>query len=535
MGRPVDTNTIQWNFALEDAATPGAIPSDGWRALEPNDDGLQFGADITRTPRSPISNKLQRRKGTVTDLDSTTAFSADLTVDGLWDWIEAAIFAKSLNADVRDIPVTSVVGGSTDEFTIAAIGDAAAKIEVGTLLWADSFSDDGNNGLHEVSADLGVADTEIGIDDNLQNDADGVVSLAGARLPGKAGASWAFSSGRATLTYSAHGVTEARGLYLGQMVHFGSVAETGVGVQNGLSANTTVAGVMGFARLVERTADTLVFDRVGEDLQLSATLMLTVTAQRTDILFGDFIKNVPADDDLYEQRSHTVEQVSPGLGDGSGILPDDEYVGYEYAVGQVVGTLVLNFPLTDKATMDVSFVGQDTQTPVTDQKGGTGTPAKRADVDTSAPRRTEAMNTSSDFARLSIDGVDDDGLTSDFTGLTITINPQTTPEKVLGKLGARFISRGNLQVDTEGQVIFSDPRVIRAIRDNETLRFGVIFGNNDGVFSIEVPSQTIGGGGREYPANQKVLVSTTGESFEDEDFETSIHVSFFPVPIPTED
>ena len=286
------------------------------------------------------------------------------------------------------------------------------------------------------------------------------MSLAGARFAGKAGAGWVWdaAAGRGTLTWAGHGLTGARGLTAGQMVHIGSLPSAGGAIQNGFNA-----AVYGFARLAERTANTLVFDRVSEDLQ--ADVVLTTATEDFDILFGDFVTNVPVNHDRYAQIGHTIEQVSPNLfGAGSD--------GYEYALGNVIGTLVLNFPLTDKATFDATFVGTDTGKPVSARQTGA---AAAAD-----PALTEAFNTSSDIARLEILGSDDAGLTTDFKSLTITINPQSAGDKVLGKLGPRFINRGDLQIDTAAQVIFTDPDILGAIRDNETTGFYSIIGNGDG-------------------------------------------------------
>ena len=517
----VDTNAVALNYARE--AVAGVKAGAGWRGMEPNEIS-QFGAAITTTPREPISDKLQRRKGTPTDLDSSVAFSADITVDGLWDWLEAAIFALSINADVRDMPVTAVDAGD-DAYTVAALNaDQAAKLVESTLLWAHGFDVDANNGLKLLDDATAAAATEIGVTDGLADDGAGFVSLAGYRVAGAK--TWAYTAATRTATLSVNGLGNILDDILkpGQTVHFGSVVSAGADAQNGLhtgGANTEER--FGFARVRSIAANVITFDRVDEALQF--TQAMADNANAADIIAGDFIRNVPRSDADYVQQAHTLEQVSPDLFPPAGAgMP--LRAGYEYATGQVIGSLVLNFPLTDKATMTVNLIGEDVEKPNTARQAGAA-----AAVD---PVRAEAFNTSADFARLRVTEVDDTGITTDFKSVTITINPQTSPEKILGKLGAGFINRGNMLVDVASQVIFSDAAVLAAIRDNETVRFDVIIGNNEGVFVFEVPSQTLGGGNREYPANQAVLVNTTGQSFEDADFETSIHVSYMPVPIPTE-
>ena len=181
----VDSNTATLAFARE--TVPGVKAATGYRTLEPNEIGT-FGSTITKTPRAPISDKLQRRKGTPTDLDSTTAFTADLTVDGLLDWLEASMFARSANWDVRDLPVAAVVAnGFTvgDQFTGAAGTEGAArraKIRMGGLIWADGFGP-AYDGLHLVTAHSAGGNMEITVAGLAASAATGYVSLAGVRLP----------------------------------------------------------------------------------------------------------------------------------------------------------------------------------------------------------------------------------------------------------------------------------------------------------------------------------------------------------------
>ena len=515
----VDTNAIALSYARE--ITAGLKATTGWKRLEPNEI-TQFGAAITTTPREPISDKLQRRKGTPTDLDASVAFGADITVDGLWDWLEAAIFAHSTNSDVRDLPVESV-DTTADEYKLLTPLVAAniPKLQADMLIWAYGFADDDNNGLHVLDVDT-AAGTQVAVAENLQARTGGTavkpagyITLAGYRVPAATEKTWVGAGSHASLALLGNIETDdlAKIFTLGQTVHFGSVLSTGGALTNGLHNGANE--VFGYARVVRISANAITFDRISPAL---VYIGAADTTNALDIIAGDFVRNVSRSHDDYVQQAHTVEQKSPDLFSG----PAD---GYEYGVGQVLGSLVLNFPLTNKATMTVNLIGEDVEKPVNVRLTGPSTAV--------TPVRGEAFNTSADFARLRITEVDDTGITTDFKSLTLTINPQTSPEKVLGKLGAGSINRGNMQVDTSAQVIFSSAGVLNAIRDNETVRFDVIIGNSEGVFVFEVPSQTLGGGGREYPTNAAVLLNTTGESFEDEVFETSVHVSWIPVPIPT--
>ena len=128
--------------------------------------------------------------------------------------------------------------------------------------------------------------------------------------------------------------------------------------------------------------------------------------------------------------------------------------------------------------------------------------------------------------------VDEAGLTTDFKSLSLTLNNNANAQKCLGQLGAAFVTFGNFEVDLEMQLLFSNPRVINAIRDNETLTMDFVVKNDDGVIAIDLPSMTLGGGDREFPVNESVLINATAQAFGDPTLGTSIGVSTMPVPLP---
>ena len=183
--------------------------------------------------------------------------------------------------------------------------------------------------------------------------------------------------------------------------------------------------------------------------------------------------------------------------------------------------ITFELPLTEKATASVGFIGTDTKPPTDTQKLNADTP--RTSI------KTAAMNTSSDIGRLRVQNVDESGLTTDFKSISLTLGNNTSPEKVLGNLGARFINTGNFDVNFETQVLFTNEDVICAIRENRTLTFDVALINDDGAFVLDIPSLTLGGGDREFPENETVLVNLEGEAFRDPVLNTSIGVSLIPI------
>ena len=239
----------------------------------------------------------------------------------------------------------------------------------------------------------------------------------------------------------------------------------------------------------------------------------TNTAQTVDFYVGRLVQNVPTDDPLFLERSFQFEVAYPNLANPSG----DEY---EYSRGNYCNTLALNFPLSDKATMSPAFVGVDTDPPTGTRKTGADTPI--------SPTRTTAFNTTQDCVRLRITELDETGLTTDFKSLTATISNEVNPEKVLCLLGARFMNYGNISVTLETQVLFTDSRVVSAIRDNTTVSMDFALRNDDGAFYVDIPSMTLGGGGKDFPVNETVLINLTGNTFIDPLLGTSMNITVFP-------
>lgn len=131
MGR-VLTNDVSLQFAKE--ASLGALPgSPDWKMLEPNSFS-GFGATVTTVARAPISPNRQRRKGTITDLDSAATFEEDLTLASFLNFLEGFVFAKTQRgmyerAEFRSLAVTA---GGSGGYTIDITDDTVAVVAVST-------------------------------------------------------------------------------------------------------------------------------------------------------------------------------------------------------------------------------------------------------------------------------------------------------------------------------------------------------------------------------------------------------------------
>ena len=494
------------------AAAEGGVSD--WKLLEPNDIGT-FGAETTTTPRSPISKNRQRRKGKITDLDSAADFEADATIDMFEDFIEGFVFARAIHHDLT-FRGAHVANGAYqlqgDEADISA-GQASRLLNAAgviTLLAARGYSNAANNGLQALGTAGAANDSRLAVAGLTTEDApaNAVVELAGLRTDD---CTWDYDDADyATLTSAGDIADWSVFLTVGQHVHFGSPDSAGA-VTNAFT-NVTAEDTFGYARVRSISGASVVFDKLDATLKFDGG-----AAKTTDIMFGRFVRNVSVDDADYLERSFQFEAAYDNLQDPG---PGDEY---EYAKGNYCNEMSFELPLTDKATVSLGFVGTDTDSPSSTRKNGAASPRD--------PSGTDAFNTSSEIARLRVQELDEDGLTTDFKSMTLTLNNQASPEKVLGTLGARFMNVGVFLVDMEATLLFTNSGVVSAIRNNTALQADFVLKNDDQAICVDLPRITLGGGGKSFPVNESVNIAVTGEAYGDPAAEvtTSIGFSFIPV------
>ncbi|RLE25521.1 MAG: hypothetical protein DRJ50_02775 [Actinobacteria bacterium] len=512
MGR-VLTNFTTLEYTRQDGF--GDIGTNEWKLLEPNG-GITFGADVTTTPRNPISKNRQRRKGSVTDLDSEVAFEADLTFDSMIDFVEGYCFATAVNWDLTFI--ASDASTTLEEFTVPSITvEQAPKFEYTittgpfTLLWATGYVGANNNGLHVLDAAVASTDVVITVAEDLTDETaagNADLSVCGIRnitsdltigVVGTVG----------TLTSTA-GIADwaTLGLTVGQFIHIGGLT----------SSEQFTTCPPGFARITAINTNVLTLDKLSTGMVTDAGSGDTV-----DVLFGRFIRNVAVDSAEFLEQYFTFEASFTNLFETDPPTPVADPDGFEYAEDNLCNEWAITFDGQSLATCTFGFTGTDTEPPVDNSSRLSGADTPRE------PVFTGAINTAADFARLRIIDVDETGLTTDFSDINLTINNGVTPEKVLGVLGARFLNTGNFEVNLEANVIFTEPLVINRIRENTTVSFDLIMENDDGGFAIDIPALTLSGGGKDYAVNESVKIALTGEAFQDPILGTSIGISFFPV------
>lgn len=498
------TNNVSLAFAVE--ASIGVLPaSPEWRTLQPNNINA-FGATITTTPRSPISPDRGRKKGTVTDLDSTVEFEEDLTMQALDNFAEGFVFAEYANVEfvLRSGGATPVPPPATGTgYTI----DSASALLAGKVQWAagaaislvyaQGYALAANNGLKALTADLAGSGVEITVSGLSVETPPTSASLQVAGMQSD-DCTFTISGSTCTLVSAADLDFTTMGIHVGQLVHLGSNDGAGA-VQNAMQ-DATANDTFGYFRVTAVTATTLSGDKLDVNLGSGGS---PYTPGTLDIMYGRFLRNVTvtadADDNRYLERSYQFEVGFPDLG-GAGV---DEY---EYGIGCEGNELGLDLPLADKAGLTWGFVGTNADDITPTRKTNAATPI--------APLRTTAVNTSADIATLSTDLLSAVGNVC-FKSLTLSLNNNVSPEKCLGTLGAVFVNNGLFEVNLEAQLLFTEKSIVNAVKNNTTITFSAIMKNEDGAIAFDIPAMTLSGGDREYPVGESVLVNFTGEAFND--------------------
>lgn len=478
----VKTSGVSLSYAVE-SSTPGVLPgSPIWKLVEPEDIGA-FGATISTTARNPISTKRMAQKGAVTDLDSSVEFSCDMTISAFKDFIQGFMMA-SWNAQ-----------GSFDPTAVTATGYTVASggaLTTSTLIYARGFSTSANNGLKVVGASSTATEIKTsGLTAETTPPAASHVDVVGFQG----------ASGDIVINANLHLASTSLdfttlGLTVGQYIKIGGSTT---------ATKFATAADNGYARIRSIAAHLIELDK------RSATFVADAGASKTiQIFYGWFIKNVPLTDADFLEESYQFEATYEGL--------DSGVATYEYATGNFVNSVTLNLPLASKAGMSLNFIGLNAEELTTTKKSGA----------TASPYETDALNTSSDIARISLANTSEVDVTTYFKSLDITISNAISPEKVLGSLGAAFMNYGDFMVTGSAQCLFTDLAVVNAVRNNTTVSLDVLLSNDDGAIYMNIPGMVLGSGTKSFPKNETVKVDISSEAFEDEFFGFCLGFTYFP-------
>lgn len=483
------TNNFALAYAVEQSL--GVLPgSPTWKLLEPNSIG-KFGSNLATVARGPISKDRQRRKGVITDNDSGVDFEVDFTVDAFLDFAAGFMFSRFKGAEVyRPTSVTST-------HYVVPVGTALPQ---NALVYVRGCTNAANNGLKVVGA--GSTTTTIVTSglaaESIAATANVTVEVCGIR----AGTSDVTVDASGNLTSTALDFTTfGMGLTL--------LPGTFIWVGGDTAHAFATAANRGYARVRAVAANLLTLDKKATTWVADAG-----TGKTIDIYVGRFLRNVDVDHADYVESSFQFEGAYANLQNPG---PGAEY---EYSKGNYCNEMSFQLPLANKATVGLGFIGTDTPAPSTTRATNAASPL--------VPVQTSALSTSTDIARLGVQKYDETGLTTDFKSLTLTLKNNVSAEKVLGTLGAKYLNTGLFEVDLTCQVLFTDSDVVAAVRANEQVTMAFAVRNSDGAIVGDIPSMTLGGGNRDFPANETILASLTGQAYRDPSLGYSLGVTVFP-------
>jgi hypothetical protein len=498
MGRSL-TNNLSLAYAIE--ASVGVLPgSPSWKLVEPNDVTM-LGAETEKVSRSPISKNIQRRKGAIVDLNSGFEVELDATYEHTGDFVNGFLWALSKGTITSGgVAVTKIVptAVTTTAYTVPLLGNVIAQ---NRLIYARGFSNAVNNGLKVVDAAGSTTSIPVTgggmVAESPAATQNATVELAGVR--GATGDITISAAGNIVST-ALNWTTLAPGLTVGQWIKIGGAA-----VANQFT-NTVNNG---YARVTAISATTLTLDK------RNATFVTdSGAAKNIDVYFGTFVRNVTVDNADYLERYYQFEGAYENLNVTPGA---DEY---EYAKGNLADELTLSLPLTDKATMTCKFVGTDTLPPSTTRATGASTPI--------IPVANTLMSSTADVARLRVVGLDESGVSTFFKSAQVSIKNNVNPAKIIGRLGAVFMNRGNVEVDIQATLMFTDSIIATAVRDNRTMTWDTIIRNDDGAVAFDCPEVTFTNGKKAFPQNEEITIDVGIAAHQSAVFGYTIGVSLFP-------
>ena len=494
------------------------IPDSGWSEL-PFESIGSFGATFTTAVRTNTGKTRGAPKSSITGLTSPFEYTDYMTFGNLRKFVPAMLYSQEINSDVMDLEISQVSGTPSNKaltLKTALTSDQISRFKAGTLLQISGARTVANNKLVRIKSDVSTG-TSISIDDNgLANvTEDARVSFAGYRRSGT-GLNWGRNGNNLTLTETGIG-TLLRGLNLRevQSVYIGSPNAARTDYING---GVIVDGVLhGSARVVTMSENQIIFDHLLESLAGAPTA--PAQTGTIDILFSTSSRDVARDSDEFCERAFAFTQETLGLDDGTGTSSTH----YEVTTRQFPNTLALNLVDEGLSTMVMGFSGSDTTAPSKTAPGGLG--------DSAVALSQASYSTSTDIGRLTVQGVDEVGLTTDYISATANLNNNITGRRVLGLLGPKFQNLGNFEASIAAEVLFTSPLIPNAIRNLTTVGNRLGMQNDDGVFFLDFPAATLDGGGRTYPVNDSVTISTGINAHEDDRFDKS-QVVFSTIAVP---
>lgn len=452
----IDSNATGLRYAAEESfkTLPG---SPTWYQLEPNS-YADFGGAVTLLARNPINDSRQRKKGVITDLDASGGFNSDLTQSNLQDLLQGFFFAALRRKGEEAVTAVDIDGANPDEYEVAS----TTGFFVDSLIQGQNFTNAANNAVNRVTAvvastSVEVATGQLVAEGSPPSDAQ-IVVVGHVFEPDDATAFFIDVTGDLPVLTTDLVDFTTLGLIPGEWIFIG-----GDGADSGFANSEN----NGFKRIRDITATTITFDKSDSDM-VADDGSDTGSAGNFDLVievyFGRVLKNETGTSIV--RTTYNLERTLGAPDDSS---PSD--VQAEYIIGAVGNEATFNINSADKITVDLTFVGADSETRDGPTALKTGSRPTLADED--------AFNTSSDFSRIRLAQVSDtdeapSALFAFAQDLSISINNNVSPNKAVGTLGAFEVTAGTFEVGGSITAYFADVAAVDAVRNNVDITLDAI-------------------------------------------------------------
>lgn len=499
----IDSNSTGLSVALESALKTVSSPT--WYQLEPNSYG-DFGGQNTLVARNPINSSRQRKKGVIVDLESMADFETDLTFDrdGLFMLWQGAMCANAHAKGTEVVTAVDIDGANPDEYEVAS----TTGFLVGHLIKGIGFTNSANNALNLVTVVTTNTSVEVATGQLVAE----ASPPSGAHIvvvgyQGDSGDLTITSTGdfatlgSTTLDFTTLGIIEGEWIFIGG---------------DSATLKFATAANNGFKRVRSVAAHAIVLDKSDADMVTD-----TGSGKTVQIFFGSALRN--------EQAASIVKktfQFERSLG-----APDDaspSQIQSEYVIGAMVNEVEVKIQQADKATVNWSAMGLDTELrdATTGVKSGT-----RATLET-----LDGVNTSSDFSRIRLAAVDtaDEAPTDLFvyaSEITLNINNNISINKAIGTLGGFGLTLGTFEINADVTAYLSDIQALQSVKDNVSVTIDVAIVKANRGMVIDMPLGTLGDGRPDVSQDNSVMIPLKFQASEasgvSTDYDYTLMLCFF--------
>lgn len=478
-----DSNLVGLTYAEE--LTLKTLPGTPvWWPLEPDSFG-DFGATIKRTARAFINASRQKKKGSITGIDSAVNFQSDLTPTNLLRLMQGFFFANarekvSTNAlNGTQIPLTTITSATT--FNAAS---GLSIFTVGRLVKPSGCSSANNALISKVVSSTATTVVTNGVYSNETLTSSAQLDVVGFEFP-TADVQIVVSGTSSIALQAATTDLTTLGLIPGEWVFIGGDATINKFVNN-----------VGFARIESISSTLIKFNSTTFTAISEAGTGLTIR-----LFYGTVIRNekIPS---LIVQKSYQFERT---LGN------DSVGVQSEYVLGAVPNEIKITVPLEDKVSCDLGFVGMTSET-------RTGTQGVKSGTRPSMVSEVE-INTSSDIYRMRVAIVDpltlnNASLFGYVTNADITIGNGVSGNKAIGVIGSFSANAGDFDVKATINAYFSDVAAIQAVKANASVEFNLISACRNTGLVFDIPLMGIDGSKINVEKDKSIMVPLDGMAAE---------------------